>query len=327
MLFSDLTPLDLFELSGDEPVAERIYDSLVSAVNDQFDLTVGESRLEAILYGAALTFARAGYTQKSAALQGLLSNVDELLPVLENGYGIRPPFDATFADRKAELARRMRRPSVWTKVAIETALAELLGDDFIAYRPTPLADVVRWPVDIEEPQINLQPPTVERKIVRLLDAVSFTGVELEIRYELVTSPRAPSAPGAADLVVGDKVVVDGSILGLTETVEVIAVDSVTTDGDPKSFRASFRFAHDAGTLGFTHPYPAWQTTKRHSLVILTAAAAADPETRARVHAQMQRMARGCSTWDIVASDDAVETNQFLVGRPGLGLETIGQITI
>ncbi len=327
MLFSDLTPLDLFELSAEEPVAERIYDSLVSAVNDQFDLTVGESRMEAILYGIALTFARAGLTQKSAALQGLLSNVDELLPVLEDGYGIRPPFDATFADRKADLARRMLRPGVWTKVAIEAALTDLLGDDFVAYRPTPLADVVRWPVDIEEPQINLQPSTVERKIVRLLDAVSFTGVELDITYELVASPRAPNAPGAADLVVGDMVVVDGSILGLTEAVEVVAVDSVTTDGDPKSFRAEFRFAHDAGTLGFTHPYPAWQTTKRHSLVVLTAAAAADPETRAKVHAQMRRMARGSSTWDVVASTDAIVTDQLLVGQPGLGLKTIGAVTI
>lgn len=324
MLFSCFTPLELFELSNEDSPAERIYDSMTAALGDQFDLTVGESRMEAIAYCTALAAGRAMQCQESAALQGLVEHVDELLPIREQEYKIIPTADATFADRVEEYSRRKARPqTAWTEVAIRETLAGLLGSDFIAYRPTPLAEVARWPVAAGDQPMNLVAPQTARKVITITPTVSVgLGAPQAVNYGIVEIARNSQSSASSELVVGDVLVVDAGIMGISERV---TVEAVTTS--PRTFTATFTKPHDARTYATTQPWPRWSSTKRHSLVVLTSAAAADPTVRRVVDAQMRRMVRASSTWDIVGSGDGLTTNQFLIDEPTIGVATIGVVTL
>ena len=97
--------------------------------------------------------------------------------------------------------------------------------------------------------------------------------------------------------------------------------------EPAKLTATFAFAHYSGTLGFTHPWPNWLSSKRHSLIIMTPEGAADPENRRIVHWMMRRMARAGSTWDVCASADGISTGAFLPGVSLAGIQTIVDTTI
>lgn len=321
MLFSDLTPLELYELSGEAPIAERIYDALVASFGDQFDMAVGESRQEAWCYAEALGTARAAVCQESAALQNLPDWVDELLPVREDEYGIRPAWNATFSERVDEYRRRMVRPGTWTANAITALLSELLGTDFIAYRPTPVAEAARFPTLCGTTPMNLQAPTVARKIVRLLRPVSSTGLQ-PVLYEVVALPADAVSTASTNLVPGDALVVEPEIEGIAERVTVTAVTT-----SPATFSASFSKAHTDGCLAFTQPFPHWVSTKRHSLVVLTPEAAVDPAKRRVVDMWMRRMVRASSTWDIVSSADEIVTDSFSIGVSPLGATAFGAVSV
>lgn len=319
MLFSEFAPLGLFELSNEEPIAERIYRSLVAAHGDQFDMTPGESRQEAWCYATAMSKARVHKALEMAGAQAFANEVDLLIDTREAEFKIVPPFDATPSERRDVIKARRRRPKTWTKARIEERLRELLGDDLIAYRPTPLAEVARWPAALGDQPQNLQRPTVTRKLVRLTVPITFLGAPLAgITYDTVDGPREPgSAP--AGLVDGDVLVV-GSGLGLAETV-------VVSDCFPGNFTATFTKPHPSGVLCTTAPFPKWISTKRHNLVVVTEAAAVDLEKRRMVDEEMRRMVRAPSTWDIVQSADGLTTKTFRVGVSPIGAQTIGDITL
>lgn len=332
MIPSAFTPPDLLELSSETPLAERIYDAGVAATGGQFDLTVGASRVESFIFSEALQDARVQQALRRASRQGLVSDADELLWVLCEVYRYTPAPGETVPETRAELARRAVRRQTWTKVRIEALLTELLGDDFIAYRPTPLGEEVRWPVDLGDSPMNLQLPTVPRKIVRLLEPVSLPGGPdlFEIEYELVTTPQAGDSVRSSDLQVGDVLVVEPNIMGISEVVEVQALrKGLVPIGQtpPKFLSGEFSRPHTDGCLAFTQSWPMWLSSKRHSLVVLTPEAATNPTKRGRVHDWMRRMTRGCSTWDICSSEDGISTGDFIIGESLLGSQTIVDTTI
>ena len=316
MLLSEFTPLELFELSDEEPLAERIYNTMVAAHGGQFDMTVGESRQEAWCFATALSKARMLKTIERAGAQSFVGEVDDLIARRESEYGIVPAFDATFLERRAALLKRRRRPPTWTKARITAALQEILGDDFIAYRPTPVAEVVRWPAALGDQPQNLQRPTVERKVARLTQPISLNlGVLQSVTYELVDA--------STDLITGDTIVVEPDVLGISETVTDIRVGS----GPAKVLQGVFNNPHTVGCLCSTAAYPKWISTKRHSLVVVTPGAAVDPEKRRRVDEEMRRMVRASSTWDIVQSFDGLTTGELLLDEPGIGVQTFVDITL
>ncbi len=324
MLFSAFTPLDLFELSGEEPLAEQIYKGMTGGLGDQYDLTVGESRMEAFCFASSLASARAAKCLERGALQNRVDVVDDMMPTREDEYSIVPGFSDTLADRRAEYARRKVRPGTWTRAAITAQLQELLGDDFIAYRPTTVDEAVIWPAALGDSPMLLAPSTVTRKIVRLTQAISIgLGAPQNVPYELVDVPISPDAAGTLDLVAGDQIVVDPHMLGISECVTVVSVESTQA----KTLRATFNLPHDPGALGFTHPFPRWESSKRHSLVVLTPEAADDPEKRRVVDFWMRRMARGCSTWSVVGSADGETTGEFEIGSSLIGEQTHVDITL
>ena len=157
------------------------------------------------------------------------------------------------------------------------------------------------------------------RVVRLLGAVS-VGLPgaITVPYEMVSVPQAATAQSdATEVRVGDRVSFDVGHSSIGEVVEVTAV----TPGATPTFTASFTNPHSAGTLGFTNPFPWWISTQRHVLVVLTAAAAQDPETRRKVDEQMPRMLRSTTKWGIVAAD-GTNTQQFQFNTPSLGFTTL-----
>jgi hypothetical protein len=110
-------------------------------------------------------------------------------------------------------------------------------------------------------------------------------------------------------------------VGIEERVTILAVDTTA-----KTVAINATIPHGFDVVGFTHPYPAWRSTKRHSLVVLSVSAAADPEKRRKVNELMQRMARTVSTWDICAGSGSSTTGPFTVGGGLLGITTIGAVS-
>ncbi len=321
MRLSCFTPLGLLELSGREAKAKSIYRAMVAAHGGQFDMTPGESHQEAKCFATAIARARADKALARAHQQAYAARVDELLPVREQEFGIVPPWNATFTERRAEVVRRRARPDIWNQVRIAAALQELIGDDFIAYRPTPLADADRWPAALGDQPQNLQLPSVARKLIRITQPITVgLGAPQAVTYELVSTPQSPDQEGDADLIAGDSVVVEPEIFGITETVVVAAVTGAT-------FTATFDKPHTTDCLGSTAPYPKWVTTKRHNLVIVTPAAAIDAQIRRSIDTAMRRMVRASSTWDIVDSADGLVTGSFVIGTSLIGSHTITSVTI
>src|SRR5262249_11391681 len=107
--------------------------------------------------------------------------------------------------------------------------------------------------------------------------------------------------------------------------EVVVVTNTATFGAAIFFEAQFALAHDDGVFVTTMPYPLWASTKRHALIVLTSAAAADPEKRRRVHNLMRKIARGVSTWSICDGGAGKTNGPFRVGVGRLGVTTIGAV--
>ena len=65
------------------------------------------------------------------------------------------------------------------------------------------------------------------------------------------------------------------------------------------FKATFANAHDVGASVIAGNWPYWWSTQRFALIVVSSAAAVDPESRRKVDTFMSRVARGVSQWAIV----------------------------
>ena len=94
-------------------------------------------------------------------------------------------------------------------------------------------------------------------------------------------------------------------------------------GVTKTFTATYAFAHDVGATVTTQSWPFQTGRSRHNFVIVKAAVAADPVTRAAISSLMTRMMRGVSTWSIVRDD--VNAVPFKLGVSPLGCAPLATI--
>jgi hypothetical protein len=316
---SMFTPIDLWCCSSEKPLAETIFDQQAAGLGGQF-ATGLNTEAGAICYANAINVARARHVVDGAAMQRLPTHASWLLPWREEEYEIVPAPRATMEDRRAEYASRFKVIESTNYISTEAALQEALGDAFVAYRVTPIDEIVTLS-QADGLDINYQRPEVERKIIQLEDAVSFVGVPSTVGFSLVKTAGDPR--GIGSLVKGDVLMVEPGRLGRSER---IVVASITTH-EPKTLTATFQLTHDAGVLGLTHPYPGWATNKRYSIIVLASTAAAiDPENRRRVDQVMRLYARSVSQWGIAAADgDNIQ--QFQIGVPSIGISTVEQFAI
>lgn len=320
MKFSAFAPLGLLAFAAGPSPAKRIYDDMVRGLGGaEGDLGVMPGTyLDGKCFSRAIRIALARKHLIRAKRQTFPATVDVLITNREYEYGAVPAVDATIVERRAELSRRMTVPSQASQVILEAELTELLGDDFIALRTTSAAEAVVNPTSVGAAPENLQRPEVTRKVVRLSGAVSFIGIPQTVAYELVEAPVAGNDVAEQALVVGDVLVVDpGTAIADRITATAVGGGFLT---------ATFSKPHSASARGFTMPLPQQVSTKRHTVVVLTDAAAADPEKRRIVNEHLGRRMRATSTWGISGGTSS-STTGFEIGAFGLGMTTLAPIAL
>lgn len=279
--------------------------------------------MEGFTYSTAMATARVHQTQKRAAKQRVAATASDGLADLERDYGLTPsPFDTVY-QRQLALGGRKRVPAGGTVVNIENAIRDVIGaDHFERYYTYDAASAALWPDALGDAPMNLQLPSVPRKLITITQNISIgLGAPQVVTYEtlvgdaLAMDVTTEEGAQSESLLVGDVLVVDGGASGLEERVTVEVVGSGT-------FRATFEKAHGVGAVGTTAPWPAWSSSKRHALIVVDAATAADPESRRKIDEVMRRMASGVSRWDIVAGAVGATSGPF---NPGSGLPNITPI--
>jgi hypothetical protein len=148
-----------------------------------------------------------------------------------------------------------------------------------------------------------------------------TGFSQEVTYENWSRTQAE-----INLVRGDVMVVDPGNWGLAEKVTVI--DS-SGSGPTRTLTACFDEPHSANVYATTGTMPMWTSTKRHVLIVVTAAAAISVAMRAKINALLATVMRGPTTWDIVepTSPGADTVGPFTLGESPLGAVPIGELSI
>lgn len=316
MRLSVFTPLGLLRLSAEKPLAERIYTSLVASLGKQFSTEEG-ALMDAHAFASARGMARLSRDTRRAALQGVPSQTGGLLPEHEKMRGIIPDPNATMADRRAELAARSLLPLGSSQANLEAALSSLLGSDLLAVHTTAVADVVLLS-QADGGDVKYERPDVPRKVIRVDEPMSLPGAGTQwFEYTVIAGTQGTFSGQLERLVPGDRVNLDTGRLGCAETVEVTDVVP-PGGGQPEAFRCEYTLPHDDGTIGFTHPLPMESTDKRHVLVVLSAAAAGDPQTRRQIDELMRRAVRDVTTWSIVAGSGGL-TQQFQVAVASIGI--------
>ena len=323
MKLSAFTPTGLLRLTSKPSPAESIYNSLANQYRDSGISIEPLSRADCTMYAQAMGMARAQRCLEKGWNQILPSRVSDLLDQREAEYGVVPgPFDTT-DQRRSVLASRKLLPLGAAKNNIENALSALLGADFICYRPTKNAEVVKIPGGSDDPAINFQLASVPPKVVTLATDICIgLGFAQAVGYTKAELPLHPGlSPSANYIGVGDKIMIDAGHLALRESVAVTAATATT-------FTATFNMPHQAGAVCTTQPFPSWQSTQRFALIVLTAAAAVDPVKRQKVHDLLGRIARSVSTWSIVAGDGSPSgtAGPFVIGSSPLGATPLGTVT-
>jgi hypothetical protein len=320
---SAFTKLGILRLQGRPSEAEKIYRSLVASLGkpgQNYTVERG-SREDAWCYANAVAFAVGHLTLIHAGRQIQPSCVYEYLADREQEWGIVPPPDSSILDRRAVLAARELLPRGARREAVVAALTQLLLDDFVFYRTTKPSEIQTWPLAGGDQPMLLAQPGVPNKLYALLQPVSFNlGTPQPV---LITIP--PLVSPQPDLVAGDKLIVDPGNFARAEVVTVESVDSTNT-----SFVGTFNNPHDPGAVLSTAAWPAWVSTQRENLIVVSASAAVDPVKRQQIGALLERILRGVSTWQIAAvtsgSSLGGTAGPFKIGVSPLGATPLGMIS-
>jgi hypothetical protein len=146
------------------------------------------------------------------------------------------------------------------------------------------------------PSPKLVPAATPIKHVSITDVV-FPGTST-VGYSAILTDGNP-------IKVGDVLTVEPGRLGLQERVTVLWADTA-------QFQATFRRPHSAGTRATTAHWPSWRSTKRHSVVLVTAAAFSSPTKCAQVNLFMRKIMSAFDTWTIAVGNGGY-TTPFAVG--------------
>lgn len=323
------TPHGLLKYINDDPTAKRLYDAIRLSFGSQNDAGVQLSTAPASFWDdlAATTSLAVGTATElleKAWDQTLALRCSDLIAEMESEYGITPSPDDRLLDRQRVLAARKRLGAGNNRAEVQEALKVMLGDAFHNVRTTQPAERQVYPAALGDQPQNLQPEYVQRKLVTLPGANLSTDLGVAKTVVYVPVLPLPDADGEQVLVGGDRLVVEPENLDACETVEIL---DVGTDGSDLTLTAVFSNAHMPGCAAHTFPFPLWVTTQRRILVVLAASAAADPETRRKVHELLERMLRTVTTWDIAGLSGVDTIGPFRVEEGMLNVTTIGQYAV
>lgn len=304
--YSAFTRYGHLRFSSKASPGELIYRALLNAQGGNYATEIG-SRSEARTYALAMMLARVvGHTTR-AANQMDPRRVTDLLPVQEAIYGIVPGLNDSIFDREAALIAKRVLPQGARYTAVTAALTAAIGADFLYYYVTKRADISTYPASpgAATGPGNWVAPDSGIEVVRLTSAVSLLGAPVTAHY------AALDPGGVSRISKGDAVVMSANNIGLAERV-------IVADASASAFTATFTKAHDVGDICTTALYPYWVSNQQHVLVVVTPAAALDPEKRRKVNDVMKQIMRTWVQWDIVPSADGLVTAGFKIDDPVLG---------
>ncbi len=280
---SRFTPYGMLAYSKRQSHARAIYDTLIQGTGDSLD-TDGEALEEARIYAKAMALGSAQYQLDRAGNNRNPLKATELLGLLEQDYQIVPAPDATLPQRRRELAARVRLLEGNRIGAMNAALSLLLGSDFIEYRVCPLSERVVSPYSPASLGAYIA-PGYQKKTIRLIAPLLTTGELVTVGYSLLGASTHPQA--------GERFSFDPDTRSASiESVEIESVDTLA-----QALTATFYRPHEAGSIG-TNSNPAWISSKRYVRIVVTLAAATDPEKRRKINELMRRVARGVTQWEI-----------------------------
>lgn len=324
--FSLFSPLGHFRFSRLPPVGKRLFDAGAASLGGGRPGTykierANNGRTFAWLYAWSMVLGSVVVLQERAGEQWDPERVTDLLELQERERGSIPKAGWTIGQRRAQLARMRKLIQDVSANGLRTALAELLGADFLAYVPTSKAGAVNWPAALGDSPMLLAMPSLPRRVATLASSIASVGSPVTVNY----GERAAGVEW--QLQKGDTVVIEPENPDRAERVTLTAAGD--SDGAAPYF-LSFTptKSHAAGVSILRAPFPMWAGTKRHSLVILSAEGALDPEVRRLAQWLMERYARATSTWDIAgANEGGADAGPWTVGGGQLGVTPIGQVVI
>jgi hypothetical protein len=297
-LFSAFTPFGHLAFSGKPSHGESIYNTLKDNFGNVFD-TSETGLQQARLYAQAMVLASAQYQADRAKNNKNPATATELLGVLEHDYQVIPGSRATLPQRRAYLSAVQKITRGNRREAIEDALRTLLGPDFIAYETTLPADIVSTPSNPATGGGVFAGRGTQKKVFQIDATIATIGVPVFVPITMLAGD--PPLTGETYTVDPDP----------RRNIEQVTIGIVQPD--PLFVEITFTKAHDSGTLG-TRPHPYWISNQRYDRVVVSVAAATDPETRRKINELMGRALRGVSQWGII-----VGTGFFTSDDPVLGL--------
>lgn len=318
-------PLGHFKLSAEPAPAEVLFRSGAAAFGAGRPGAFAVRRPErtfAWLYAWAMTLASALVIQEQAAAEWDPRRTYNLIGVNERERGVIPRAGWSIRQRREQLQRARRLIMNVARAGVENELRDLLGDDFRSYRPTPKAEIVNWPVNLSDQPMYLSRPDVPRKVAYLTSPVVTLGSS-----QIVTiDEHTPSIEWR--IMERDVIIIEPDNDARAERVFVEAAGD-SDGGPPYTLQITPTKPHPAGSIVYRGPWPLWTGSKRHSLVVLSAAGAADLETRRAANLRMETLARGVSTWDLAGAnaDDATKAGPFRVGVGLIGSTPIGEVSL
>lgn len=329
---SAFAPHGLLQLRSGTPAAQVLHESILSLFSDGSEFALSTelgSFVDCFAFAFARILAKLQLRIEKLDRSRLAANAWELLPALEEEFGLRPaPTDGVQA-RRAALLAAMKAALGSRRTALEQALSDLLGSDYVGIHVHSTSDVDLWPTDLGDSPMLLALPDIPRKLVSLPLAVSTgLGALQWVSYDPIDP--LPDNAEEGTLLQGDQIVVGVENLGLAETVTIENVSDAGEGMDYPVMQVLLNNPHGPGSLAAAMPFPAWGSSQRHIYVVVSEDAAQDAEKRRKVHEQMARMVTGVTTWSISpvnASGGAgpLTLGDAVLGR--LGMNPFGTITV
>ena len=205
--FSMFTPFGHLRLSRLSPIGKRLFDLGAEALGAGRPGTYAITRADngrtfAWLYAWAMVLGTVYLLEERAGRQWDPARVTDLLELQERERGSIPQAGWTVDQRQAQLSRMRKLIQDVSANGLAGAMTELLGDAFLAYLPTVLADVVNWPTSLGDSPMLLAEPTLPRRVASLLSPISTVGAQVVVNY----GEREPGIEW--QLTAGDTVVIE-----------------------------------------------------------------------------------------------------------------------
>lgn len=319
--FSAFDPFGLFDFSAAPGPAEPAYRALVAQQQDLLNADPG-TYVEAKAYASAIAIGCARATIRRGLNQRNPSKAHDRIPTLERDRGIVAPADASPDQRRAVLAAREALVHGSREEALTTDLRAVLGTRLVRLRATAAGERVVWP---SFPSGVGAYPKADAPLTfgQILDPIVHMLVPVTVRFAVLGGGSPPK--------VGQQITIEPDNNLQAEAVTVAGLDYSATalpaslGGMPDLLTVTCSWPKDAGAR-FHSAFPILTSTQRELQVIVTTAAARDPETRRQVHEVMARHCKTSTRWQIIETANNTTTGPWVVAVARVGATAVGSLS-